>query len=561
MHLDVEKPLDDTSAYAKSDTYITTEHNGEIIRWNVLPRTNTSSRDEETGDGIFTQLNQYLSSLPLDRQEAIFNCFKRAKDIFNTLVNNGTYDVEVLATKLKPILYEMFELVPEADITDWVWYTLCPGMPSDIRAEFTSDMPGSIERTYLISDYRELIPMVIIVRLAFPIFMEYIHATKEELGKLHKESTTFTLLHDTWVYNSNAMRRLYVFVDHTVGSDKHNNNSIMSGISSENFIEWVLSFLVIRRIINSDIRGNANPSIISTLYNAIDTRVKQVILGGMNVRVKRYTEASNVDVNNNISILEGFRTKEAITTGDLAIFREYIQREFKHALNGNHTPHSLIGRIEPTLDKNLIQACYEVQKTRKGVAYVPIQIIMTMWLFSDYLSVRVAPHLNRSNIVALISLAQAIFIQRGKYDFAYIVGSKYRLRNFDDSVVIGDTSAAIPKQIRLAFEDVFPYKKRGGYNSNTSKTFISLPLETIDNYVDALKSYEITTHISPEINAFIPPDVYIPNIYSPPKNIRTVLAEFLMSLAHTPKREIDWETLKVYENLPTVKRMENQTSY
>lgn len=545
MRLDIVTPSE--MGEDEGNSMVAVSHLNECIYWNMLSRTINNAKEEEMGSNIFEPLNQFLNSLDQNKQSQMFEMYRQVHQVFQSIMHSGNDDVEMIARKIRPIMGKLFSLVPENDILNWTWYTLVPGFPVDIRDAFTSDMPGSPERTYLTDDYRKLIPMAIIVRLAFPIITEFTHTARDELGKLHKESAAFTLLHNTWVYNSEAMKRLYVFVDHTVGSDKENDNAIMSGIGSQNFIEWVLSFLVIKRLMKVDVKGNSSPSVVSSLYNAIDTRVKQIITGGRNIKIKKEQKDSGNDPESNHSFLESFRTKEEITTGDLTIFREYVSRQINIALTAPVYPsHSLIARIDPTIPQSLIKDCYHVQLKRKNYEYKPIQIILVMWLFSDYISPRIAPHLNKGNLIALIAIAQAYFVNRKMYDFSILAGASYRLNINDAERPISEGASAIPKQTMANFINIFPFYKRGGFDGGTSRTLTLLPQATIDEYVHSLKSYEIVPALNRNIiNALGVPTV--PSIYTPPKTIRIKIAEFLMELATTPKKSINWDTLAVEE--------------
>lgn len=551
MRLDIVVP--NVSIDEDSDQMVCVSHNGTSIYWNMVSRTINNSKEEEMGSNIFEPLNKYLESLDSVKQDTLFNYYVAARNVFENLISSGMDDVESLARKLRPILSSMFNLFPEHEVYEWTWKSFVPGFPVDVRDAFTSDMPGTPERTYLISDYQRLIPVAIISRLAFPIITEYIHTARDDLGKLFKESSAFTLFYDSWIYKSEAMRRLYVFVDHTVGNDKHNDNAIMSGIGAEKFVEWVLAFLIIRRLMKAGVRGNSTPSVISSLYHGIDTRVRQIMTGGRNIKIKRYIETNGAE-QDNLSILECFRTKEEITTGDLAIFREYIKRQIDIALDvkTKAPEHSLISRIDPTLPKQLIVDCYEVHKNRKNYEFKPIQIIMVMWVVSDYISPMVAPHLNRGNVIALISIVQAYFIHRKMYDFAILVGASYRMNINDFDRTISEGAASIPKNVMLKFQEIFPYLKRGGFEGGNSRQQVLLPSLTIDEYVRTLKSYEITPNLPRSAFEMLGLQI-LPTVYNTPKTIRIKIAELLMEIAERPKKQINWDTLQVSDGFDASK--------
>jgi hypothetical protein len=244
-------------------------------------------------------------------------------------------------------------------------------------------------------------------------------------------------------------------------------------------------------------------------------------------------------------VLESFRTKEEMTTGDLSIFREYISRQIFIATTMHPYPqHSLVARLDASIPISLIKDCYLIQQRRKNYEYKPIQIILVMWLFSDYISPRVAPHLNKGNIIALISIAQAYFVHRKMYDFAVLVGASYRLNINDTERPISEGASAIPKQMMVSFIETFPYYKRGGFEGGTSRTLTLLPQVTIDAYVHALKSYEIIPTFSKTMVELLGIST-VPSSYTPPKMIRIKIAEFLMELANTPKKTINWNTLTI----------------
>lgn len=533
MKLSVIRSSEDTTGVftdvGQKRIVVATEHQGNSIYWNVLSRTTTYTKDEMGELDIFTQLNQYLDSLPETKQHAIFEIYQRAHAIFDLLTSKGMDDVELLARKLRPIVRDLFNECPPEHIYQWVWFTLVPSLPQDMRHRFTPEMPGTPQRTYLVDDYRQLIPMTIILRLAFPIISEYIHTAKDELGRYHREYNAFSLLDMAWVYDCSAMERLYVFTDHTVGSDRTNENAIMVGIGSENFIRWVLSFLVVRKLMVVDVRGTNVPSVISTLFNAIDSRVKMIINNSRNIKIKKTSEGGSNDPEN-VSILESFRIKEELTTGDIAIFRQYVSLQIQSATS-NQKPNklSLMERVAPGISAQLVRDCVESVSILKNLNIVPTQVVFAMWVFADYLTPMVSPHLTKTNVLDVLAMAMAVFIHNGQLDFAMIVSAHYRMPDMDEEQSLGESTSPIPKALLAEFREIFPYLKRGGFEGGSAKALVNLPERTIDEFVQNLKSFEIRSTISEKIIERYLGGMSIPKMYYPPKSIRIKIVEQLMA--------------------------------
>ncbi len=528
---------------------IVIDHGNEQLQWNIPARVwNPSTRNSGAGDepesNVFSEMNAYIAILPAQTQDAMFEIYRKINNVLKTTELIGSDSIEQLIDQIRPLATNLFNCINKDHFYTWVWRTLRPNLPVDIKEVFDSSMPGNAERTYLKGDYYALIPLVIIVRLACPFWFDFADLLKEEMQSDSKDEYAFSLIDKTWIRSSDAMKRLEVFVEHTVGNERYSDAVVMSGIGSAKFIPWVLAGLIVKRVPVVDVMDKAyDTPVVAALFNYIRYRMQMVMNASPRVNAK-FVDTGG-DGESNLSYLEGFRNPMQLSEGDKQCNDFYAESQFKDALAGIIKPMSLVGRIAPDIDPALIVDAYETARKLESYAITEEQEALASWLFHPYSQVRATGNFHKERIIQMLAMAQAIFLHQGKVDFAKLVTARYTQTPTSEGAMIIGSSVDTPKIAeREAFVEFFPLQK----TYNGSKKPRNDAYDDIDRLVRSLQTYDIFCTFSEKTLKRLQGS-NVNRRYYLKKNMMSMVMDYAKELAVRPIVRID--PMKVYLDLVT----------
>lgn len=493
---DIVGDQEDLYAYGKErgKRFIITEHAGVKLQWNVPAR--LWGGETEANANIFDQVNAYFAYLPQDVQLAIFNSYRSIHDVLND-PNAARGECDNIVEAIRPLAAELYSHIEPANYHHWVWNILKPRVPSDISTHFDANaMPGTRERTYLLEDYKGLIPLAIIVRAACPFWFDFLALTKNVMSREHKDMHTFSLIEESWPALSPAFKRLEEFVDHTIGNDRNNPAAILMGIASDDFVYWVLSSLIVNRLPVVDVLGvNIGTPVVSALYNYVRHRVQTIMTSQPPVKNKFADTSMSADENNQ-SILESFRNRIPLTVGQEAMGDYYLEKQIEMIRKGGKVdPTSLLERVAPGIDRKLVLDALESSKVLLDCNLSDEQITIASWLFHPYSQARTVGNLLKNRVVELLGLAQAVLLHHGMKELAQLVTANYvRLNTAGDVAFIGESITSLRATDRERFRSVFPLEQK----SRNLKNIKNQVINDVYEIVRSLQEYDIDITFSEE---------------------------------------------------------------
>lgn len=493
----------ETSA-RKSKRNMIVEHGVERLLFNFPPR--TWNNENDTNTSAFDAINLYFAQLPPNKQASIFAIYQEIHNILRA-TNMQQDECEDLIEAIRPLATQLFEQINPGEFYDWVWVRLKPRIPVSVETSFDPDtMPGTRERTYLLEDYRGLIPLAIIVRMAVPIWFDFIALTKSVLSAEHKDMLAYSLIENSWPAQSLAMKRLEQFVDHTIGNDRNSPQATLLGIGSDDYVHWALSSLVVNRLPVVDVLGaNTLTPVVSALYNHIRHRISQLATSQPAIKNK-FAETSYSADENNQSYLENFRNRIALTVGQEAQGDFYLEQQIARVLNDvgweddaplfttpdGRDEFSLIERVAPGIDYELVRDALASVQQLHSLPLVDEQITIAAWLFHPYSQVRAVGNLRKERIVSMLGLAQAVLLHHGKIDLAILVSAAYSRNETQGARLIGESIVSLRAADRETYRSVFPLEQR----SRNQKKVRNFVFEDVYELVRSLQEYEIRCSFS-----------------------------------------------------------------
>lgn len=486
--------IDVSNSFGKvrSKRFMIVEHGDLQLQWNFPPR--TWNTDPDTNAEAFDQINVYFALLDQPTQASIFAEYNNIHNVLRS-TNMVLDECEDLIEAIRPHAKKLFSYIDPVKFNNWVWTNLKPVIPASASAVHfdPNTMPGTRERTYLLEDYRGLIPLAILIRAACPFWFDFAALTRQVLSREHKDMLAYSLIEQSWVARCPAMQRLEEFVDHTVGADRNKPEAILMGIGTDDFVYWALSSLIINRLPIVDVMGyNSATPVVSALYNYVRHRVTTI--GSTQPAIKnKFAESSYSTDENNQSFLEGFRNRIALTVGQEAQGDYYLERQIELIRAGKTEEWSLLERVAPGIDMALVRDAMASVKVLETVRISEEQLIIAAWLFHPYSQVRTVGNLLKDRVIVLLALAQAVLLHYGRNDLAILVTAGYeRTDDTGGMHYIGESIAQLRANEKEKYRAVFPLEQIG----RSQKKIKNFVLDDVYALVSSLQNYDINCTFS-----------------------------------------------------------------
>lgn len=418
-------------------------HNESVIYWNI---SYFNRRSFEAGYDVLKHINQYWNYLPEYRQEKIFSIFNNIKNVFEDI-----YDTSLLIHSLLPLMSALFEEHKLEEIKQWMNFhsdIIFPYALDDVYLA-SDEKPGSREKTYLKSDYYDLLTMTIALRVMIPVWGEFIHRTKRETGTLFKELYAYKLLSQTNIINSEPMQKLRIYVNNNIQTDKPITSSIINGVGSEDFPIWLLG-KVLSRLCVGDISGtNQLSSLVTFIWNYINHKVNNTNTGSYSSMIKNKEFEKGDAVNDhNASRLESYKIKTELPLGDIVILEYYMNNPFNVAV-----------QLKPDINLELLAHFLDNAKVLNTEQLWKPQVALAQYVLKPVMPPRGLLHLNKVQVISAIAIAQTLLWESNHKVLACLI-SAVTTDNENETMLSGiDSRARIPKDLMDELNILYPFNK------------------------------------------------------------------------------------------------------
>jgi hypothetical protein len=449
------------------------EHKGETVTFSISVFGRANFQYEYD---VFDHINRYWASLPEQKQNQIFIIYKDIEYGFDN-IHTKTELFDYLTNKVT----ELMAVNDLESVHNWITFSSGVQIPTTIDADYQPSVGDnkSREKTYLKSDYMQLVSLSVLMRCMIPIWGQYITNIRQESGNQFKEYYAFQLLNKSAVAKCAAMEKLRLYIEHNVGEDKQNPNNTISGISSEDFGYWLLAFISIRRLCLGDVRGlDPRFHLISFIFKTILQKVRNNDSNFENgVKFKNIEERSGPDSENKISALERYKIKTNISLGE-TVELEYSIRDMADAAT------KLSYKVDPQLLNRSLQSSQALMQQR----LLDPQITLLRWVFKPVISPRGLMYLPKPIVVQALGVAEAVLWARG-HKYLALLCSSYPVIS-DKEMVISpvDSKMRVPKELTDELDKVYPFTSATNSKKAGVKQ-VSLVARSIDTVSDNLTMF------------------------------------------------------------------------
>lgn len=469
---------------------------------------------------IFTHLNRYLALLPETKQLEIFEIINQLQEVIEgspTLVDAN----EKLAVGFK----HLFDRINYHEIRDLVVNNrefnkdITMPSPENIRMEYEGVSDNyTKEKTYIYSDYQDLIAMIIQSRIMFPIWAHYIEIFSNSLGTEYKEWEAFKLIKQSMLFHNPAMQKLFAYVV-AVTPEEGSKAAIIAGVSSEDYAEYNLALVMVRKICTMEIRnpGERHP----VLVMHISTHVREKITNNDKKQGSIIADKNGQDVKasseeRQISMMERFKIRDQLTIGQKVFLVESVDEMNKVAR-----------QLKPDLNLQLLkQVASETMRMEKK----PVERVQKIILRN--MIAAIAPNkcvtlMKRDILLKNLAICATVLIEEGFPEIAQFCTATTVSAEGNSTIATDQHQNKVTSELRDRMLALMPYQRSG-----RSKTAVSAIADNID-----LIFKELTSKVW---HSNLPDSVIAPNggpvirRIKIPANLRIRLTEWAIYVANRP---------------------------
>lgn len=511
------KVITDREGHLGDQTVANLTQRDQELKWNIKLIDKASIKPDVD---IFHQINGYWSKIDMELQDKIFDCYRRIHITFDEI-----WETEDLARALLPLIAELCSYHKLDDIRQWMDFHSDVVMPQKLDDEF-SDSHGAIgtrERTYLREDYKQLVVLSIALRPMLLVWGEYVFRTEKEHGTNWKEYKAFQLLSHSYILSADCppMVRLQRYVELSLPQTKEFDSAILDGISTEDFSTWVLALVVIRRLTIGDISGtDPDFNLVAFIYRYVGQKVKGHDHSFMGMVKPKIPESQSGDSENNLSKLEGYKVKQEIPAGDIAIVEHYIADVQKLAL-----------RVCPDIANNLgilHESMKSIEQLNTEHIWDP-QLALVQWTLGEAVSPRAFPYLSKKSVLEAMGVAQAVLWHREHFELAGLMTAVAQSNQNELQLTGVIPQARIPTTMVDELNKLYPHARRqsGKQKSQKEKNVAVLGIDTV---VKQLREHEWRLTVPP---SWLPRILQNTNDrrYAVPYDIKIKMAKLAIEIA------------------------------
>lgn len=426
---------------------------------------------------VFAQINQFWAGLSLQEQDYIFSLYKRIYDQLSI-----DYEALVYLQDLNNTVAELLNFHDYERIRHWVVFVSNIVIPASFADEYkpAENKKTSREQTYTRGEYIGLVCLAIIFRTMIPVWGEFITLSRQETGTRFKEHRAFRLCSKANVLHSEPYEKLKLYIDLAIGDDNQNKDNIIDGISSEDFPDWMLAMVFVRRLCIGDLTGIGNvpeANLVTSVWKFVTQKIKPPESGSdMPIKDKDY-EDGGMDPSEKHSVLERYKIKHNISIGDVTILEYSVSNLAAIAF-----------RLSQAMTPELLERSVNSAQVLNTISLRDPQITLLRWVMKPVISPQGILYLSKPSIVNLMGVMQAVLWARG-FNFLALLSTCYADISSEELRVSGmDSRAQLTKERRNRLDELYPYMKNTGSRRSGQKP-VNMAIRSIDTLVENLSMY------------------------------------------------------------------------
>ena len=419
-------------------------HKEKTLLFSVAKYGRLSFKQDNQQD-IFQVINSYWESLSDETQTNIFDIYN---NVFNTLCSANEINNQITLRKLITAeVTKLLKLQNFDNIARWMAYKSNIIIPTHLDNEYIDsiDKPGSRNRTYLISDYIDLVCLSILLRSMVPIWGEYMSLISNDMGNSLKEYYAFQLLNDSDILNHKVFDKLITFINCIAGKDLEHNSSVVKLLSSEDLLTWVLALTVIKKVCIADVSGvNPRANIVTYIHKFVTDIIKEDSTSEKAIKKKGDKDSYSPELDEKLSSLESDKIKHSLSVGQISEIELMVDDVFKVA-------YKLCPNLNTELLKNSLVSSEELIK----YPISEIQLTILKWLIKPIIPSRGVDYLNKKKVTELLGATQSILWEKNHKYLALLITSHLDKSDYSFNISGCDRKNQLTKENTSKLNELF----------------------------------------------------------------------------------------------------------
>lgn len=458
-------------ASIESKPEVHVEHNGQTIAFSASVFT---KRSFEGPFDVFENINRYWEKLSYKDQGEIFEIYNQAFMGIDQIRKSKDLH-EFLNEQVKALItYHSLDR-----LEDFLALETSIRIPSTCKEEYFDDVNdnNTRDKTYTAQDYRRLLAFALFLRTLIPIWGEYISSTRKDTGMEYKEYVALQLLTGTGILESEAARKLKVYIDQITKEKHFNFEKILNGVSSEDMGFLLFALVCVRKLCVGDLKAEDDKShLVALVYKYLYQKVFNPSESSSMIREKLFFEGSSSTDQNKRSILESYKKRTELSVGEVY--------EFEFAMSDVY---GTAERLAPGITRAEVDEALETTSALRTERLGKPQLDLLGWVFKSVFPPKSVYYVSKQANYRQLAVLEAVLWQWGHPYLAILASSHMVVGRDEIRITSIDSRGQIGIELQAEIFKHYPYVWSSFKRSTQATTQEPHPvLQAIDLMVDEL---------------------------------------------------------------------------
>lgn len=444
-------------------------------------------------EALFKEVNEFLATLSEEDQDRLWELYSTA---IGQLASEEMQSSFMIRSSIENIVKEIYKVASYEALSDYVARARLL-IPSDVKEHFEefaeSGNRNYRNRTYIRSDYQDMVVLALGLRFVVPLWGVYIQNVAAVNGNGFKESEAVKLIELAGVDRWPPYVRMVEFIEASV--DKEVSMTMaMATLSSEEIPRHLMSMALVRKIsigpLSTDVEKESLARILFNYVTGTQQRMDsrfQSVTGVVQAKRNRLDRGDE----DNSSVWDEFSQATEITEGDRQLIEVYTER------TGD-----ILAKIEPKVSISRAQQCISIVSRRDSRPVLSFQKALTFWVIRT-ISPESRDLLQKLTHFRLMGIAQAILDQWGYPELAVLVAAEEYIDEGGDVFMPSEVRNKITKQQLEILDKQYPYWRQETRRQDPGKRN-NVAVIAIDQVVEWMSGRAWKPHAPRDIIAKVP---------------------------------------------------------
>lgn len=402
----------------------------------------------------FETINKYMNTMTEDEQRRFFVLVKRANRRIKSAPENTTsYMLDLKDTIRKAVGYFNYPRFEE-------WFrNNHQGLQVDPEMEtvFVEDIDSSKTRskTYVVSDYVDLVALILTFRALYPIYVDYL--TYSDKSDEHPYYRVFNLFLGSQIDHDSqgALAKLREFMtenNDTLNGDKDREILVITaGLSDDDEVDNLLSSAVFTKVLWNDF-FNSDTRIVSTIYNHIlFPPLKKRGQSSPDKQLRYRSARTSGGDDDDYGYFERMLRTAEISLGDTVTLQESLKDDRVNLAGLGYDPDKF--------DHDFFKAEMENLDVFMALPVDPLLLHLLSWFYSRIISPDALYCIEDRRVYELMFMAKTLLYSSGNADQMYMGTVLSSLKDEEKSFINPGTIVknSLGKDLLAKLAVLFPY--------------------------------------------------------------------------------------------------------